>query len=68
MKIFLREKEGNGIGSHLAFENKDHEYMGNLTFHEGRDWQVTDSTRTPEFGWEPFEKALKLARKKHPKG
>ncbi len=68
MAVRLRRKEGNGVGAHLPFEDRNGNYIGNLTFHEGLDWQITDSSQCNKYGWEVFDQALKMARKQYPNG
>lgn len=65
--VMLLEKRGEGVGAGLEFSFGG-TYAGHLTFHDGFDWQVTDSTQSYSLGWSVFSKALKLARRTHPNG
>ena len=71
--IILRNKTGNGIGSNITFyDPKTGRKKGMLTFHEGKDWQVTDSSRLKgktNRDWNRFAvPALKAAREFFPNG
>lgn len=67
--IKLGEKTGDGVGAGLDFFTPDDVYIGHLTFHEGGDWLVTDSSNVAECGWEEvFEPALELAQEQYPNG
>jgi len=66
--VKLGTKEGVGVGANIEFSDEKGVRIGNLTFHEGRDWQVTDSSRANELGWSPYKEALSLARKNYPNG
>lgn len=64
-------KIGVGIGSHIKFYQQSSdslEYVGTLTFHDGWDWQVTDSSLASQFVWEIFDCAITQARKVYPNG
>lgn len=64
----LTNKQGEGVRATVDILGEDGKKVGSLTFHEGRDWQVTDSSRADKLGWEPFEAGLRLARDQYPKG
>lgn len=67
--IKLAKKEGSGVGANIKFYNAGDKYIGNLTFHEKQDWQVTDSSQADKFDWdEYFIPALNLARQRYPNG
>jgi hypothetical protein len=61
-------KLGDGVGSFLIFTTLNGEYVGGLTFHEQKDWQVTDSGNASKFSWNLYEDALRQARREYPNG
>ena len=67
-EIRLGPKEGSGVGATVEIYHRDI-YAGALTFHDGGDWQATDSSQATQKSWETlFEPALALARAQYPAG
>lgn len=68
MTVKFKRKEGTGVGANICLTDERGDYIGILTFHNGQDWQVTNSSCRPEIGWKPFKEALASARREYPNG
>ena len=66
--VQLGLKQGSGVGATVSVYHDD-VYVGTLTFHNGGDWQVTDSSQATQQNWDnSFAPALALAREQYPTG